>query len=72
MKLYWVSAIIHNADDKYPWLCAKSDGSLSLDEAKKEIEFLKQHNHVLSAWVDVFEDDAKTTVFHECYMQKGE
>ena len=69
MKLYWVSAIIHNADEKCPWLCAKSDGSLTLDEAKREIEFLKQHNHVLSAWVDTFdENNTKATVFHECYM----
>lgn len=68
-KLYLVSAIIQNKGDKKPWLCTMNNRVLSLDKAKKVIAYMRKNNTVLSAWVDVFnEDNNKQTVFHECYI----
>lgn len=69
MKLYWVSAIIQDKDDKKPWLCAAYSGKLSLDEALEVIDYTKESHIVLSAWIDVFDKNLnKQTVFHECYI----
>lgn len=68
-KLYWVSAIIQNEYDKKAWLCAMTDGVLSLDKAMEVIERTRENHKVLSAWVDVFDENkVKQTVFHECYI----
>ena len=67
--LYWVSGIIQNEGDKKPWLCAYSQGELNLERAKRQIETMRHNHNVLSAWIDTFdENDVKTTVFHECYI----
>ena len=71
MKQYWVSAIINGSDG--PWHCALADSALSLEQAMKNINFLRENHEVLSAWIDTFDEDAngkqiKTTVFHECYV----
>lgn len=69
MKLYWVSGIIQNNGNKLPWLLAYNQGELSLDRAKRQIETMRHNHNVLSAWIDTFdENDAKETVFHECYI----
>lgn len=69
MKLYWVSAIIHEQADKKPRLWAINDGQLSLERAMELIYIIKANYTVLSVWVDTFnEDDSKQTVFHECYI----
>ena len=68
MKLYWVSAIIQNKSNK-PWLCAVNEAELSLDKAMEVIAYIKENYIVLSAWVDMFdENNIKQTVFHECYI----
>lgn len=69
MKLYWVSAIIQNQFDTRPWLCAMSQGELSLDKAMEVVANTTENNTVLSIWIDVFdENNIKQTVFHECYI----
>ena len=39
MKLYWVSLLIQDKENTKPWLCAMSDGCISLEGAIKLIEF---------------------------------
>lgn len=69
MKLYWVSMIIQENASAMPWLCSKSTGFLTIEEAHKEIQFMREHDRVLSAWIDAFdENNVKETVFHECYI----
>lgn len=69
MKLYWVSAIIQDKGDDKPWLCASSDSVLSLEDAMNTIAKARNNHTVLSAWVDIFdENNKKVTVFHECYI----
>lgn len=69
MKLYWVSLLIQDKENTKPWLCAMSDGCISLEEAIKIIEKGKQNYRVLSAWIDTFDtNNHKVTVFHECYV----
>ena len=65
--LYWVSYISN--DTNTPSLTACSSGCMSLDEAIENIRVIRHHHIVLSAWIDTFdENDKKTTVFHECYI----
>ena len=69
MGLYWVSLIIQDAENSKPWLSSMSSGCVSLEEAMKTIERGRNNYRVLSAWVDVFdENNAKITMFHECYV----
>lgn len=68
-SLFWVSLIIQEDEDAKPRLCSKSTGFLKMEEAYREIQFMKEHYIVLSAWIDVFdENNVKQTVFHECYI----
>ena len=67
--MYWVSAIIFNKGDIEPWLCAISTAQDTLEQAKDELEFIRENHNVLFGWIDTFdENDIKQTVFHECYM----
>lgn len=67
MKLYWVSYI--DNDCGKPALVAISSGCTDLEEAKDCIKTIRYNHTVLSAWIDVFdENNNKTTVFHECYI----
>lgn len=69
MGHYWVSAIVQNKSDEKPWLLALNNSDLTIEEAKKNIRNIKFNNHVLSAWIDVFdENNNKQTVFHESYI----
>ena len=69
MNIYWVSAIIQNEHDKKPWVCAMNMPNLSLESAMETIERTRGNFTVLSAWVDVFDEDRnKQTVFHKCYI----
>lgn len=69
MKLYWVSAIIQNQDDSKPWLCEMTDSEVRLENAMETIAKIKNDHNVLSAWIDVFdENNVKQTIFHECYI----
>ena len=68
MKLYWVSAIIQNEDDKRAWLLSMNDSTTSIEDAKEIINKIKTNNIVLSAWIDVFDNNDKFTVFHETYV----
>ena len=69
MGLYWVSLIIQDAENSKPWLSSMSSGCVSFEEAMKTIERGRNNYRVLSAWVDVFdENNAKITMFHECYV----
>ena len=68
-NLYWVSAIVLNDNDKRPWCLPISDGCSNLDKAFDLIKSIRKNNNVLSAWVDTFdENDNKTTVYHECFV----
>lgn len=67
MTLYWVSAIVVRGNK--PRLLAFSDAELSLKKAMDGISFIKENNTVLSVWVDAIdENNVKSTVFHECYI----
>ena len=68
MKRYWVSAIIQNKHDKKAWLCSMTDSVHSMERAMEVISTTRKNHTVLSAWVDVFNDGNKETVFHECYI----
>ena len=65
-KLYWVSAIVFDEkNDKKPWLCGITTGNITLDEAKGQLNRLKETRPLLSAWID----DGEGNVFvHECYI----
>ena len=67
-SLFWVSLIIQEDEETKPWLCSKSTGFLKIEEAHKEIQFMRGHDRVISAWIDVYENEEKKTVFHECYI----
>lgn len=67
-SLYWVSLIIQEDEETKPWLCSKSTGFLTIEEAYKEIKFMREHDRVLSAWIDIYDNEKKKTVFHECYV----
>lgn len=68
-KLYWVSGIFQDNAAEKPWLCAISEGELTLDRAYMVLDFMKKNHKVLSAWIDTFdENNVKETVFHECYI----
>lgn len=66
--LYWTNFIMKSYDDGKPWLCSSYDGCLTLDEAMRNIEKQRENYIVLSAWIDVFENNEKKTIFHECYL----
>lgn len=68
-KEYWVSAIIQDEGDIKPWLCPMTSPNNSLEDAKKEIQYLKDRYNVISAYIDVYDqNNAKQTIFHECYL----
>ena len=68
-SLFWVSLIIQEDEKTKPWLCSKSTGYLTIEEAHKEIQFMKEHDRVLSAWINTYDENGnKTTVFHDCYI----
>lgn len=67
-SLFWVSLIIQEDEETKPWLCSKSSGFLRIEEAHNEIQWMREHDRVLSAWIDIYENDEKKTVFHECYI----
>lgn len=69
MKSYYVSAIIQNEGDAKPWLCAMTDSEIKLEDAMEVIARARTNHNVLSAWVDMFdENNVKQTIFHECYI----
>ena len=69
VELYWVSLLIQDTENSKPWLYAITDSCLSLEEAREVIRKGKSNYRVLSAWIDTFDNNnAKTTVFHECYI----
>lgn len=69
MKHFWVSVIMQDPDDKRAWRCTMSNSVSSIEEAKIAIEVARKNFTVLSAWVDIFdENNIKKTVFHECYV----
>ena len=39
-----------------------------MEEAYKEIKFMREHDRVLSAWIDIYDNEEKKTIFHECYV----
>lgn len=66
---YWVSVLIQDSENSQPWLSRMLDSRSSLSEAKEIIEKYRNNYRVLSAWVDTYgENEVKTTVFHECYV----
>lgn len=67
-SLFWVSLIIQEEENSKPWLCSRYTGFLKIEEAHKEIQFMREHDRVLSAWIDIYENEEKKTVFHKCYI----
>lgn len=69
MQLYWVSLLIQETENSKPWVSSMSTGCINLEEAMKTIKRGKKNFRVLSAWVNIFdENNRKTVVFHECYI----
>ena len=67
--LYWVSFLVQDSETSRPWVCSLSTGCTSLKDAMIAISNGRNNYRVLSAWVDVFdENNAKITMFHECYV----
>lgn len=65
---YWVSYIVQETPDDKPWVCTLSS-SCSMQEALIAIDVGHKYHRILSAWIDVFdENNNKTTVMHECYV----
>lgn len=65
MKLYWVSGIVQNENEK-AWLLSMSNGEISLEKALEVVEKLKKSYRVLSAWINTYENDESQIVYHEC------
>lgn len=69
MERYCVSVIIQDNIDKRAWMSSMNDSVLSLDEAFDIISHARRDHTVLSAWVDVYdENNAKHIAFHDCYV----
>lgn len=66
--MYWVSLIVQEAGMYKPYVCSLTDSISSLEEAVEVIRVKRKSIIVLSAWIDVFVDGKKETVFHECYV----
>lgn len=54
-----MSLIIQEDEETKPWLCSKSTGFLTMEEAYKEIKFMREHDRVLSAWIDIYDNEEK-------------
>ena len=69
LTFYWVSLLIQDNEHSEPWLAAITDSCISMKEAMDDVNKGRENYRVLSAWIDTFdEDNKKTTVFHECYV----
>ncbi|NLK72934.1 MAG: hypothetical protein GX285_07955 [Clostridiales bacterium] len=68
MKQYWVSLLVQENEKSKPWLCSMTSSCLSISEAMSVIEKGRKNYRVLSAWVDTYENNVKSIVFHECYV----
>ena len=69
LTFYWVSLLIQDNEHSEPWLAAMTDSCISMKEAMDDVNKGRENYRVLSAWIDTFdEDNKKTTVFHECYV----
>ena len=69
MELYWVSLLIQDSENSKPWLCAMTDGCISIEGAMELIKKCRKNYRVLSAWIDTFDKgNHKTTILHECYI----
>ena len=67
-KLYWVSAIVHDKDDK-PRLITMTYGEYTITKALSIIDHLREYHTVLSAWIDTFDEyGVKEIVCHACYI----
>lgn len=66
---YWVSLLIQDDEKSKPYLISMTDSTPHLKDAIEIIERGRKNYRVLSAWVDVFdENNTKITMFHECYV----
>lgn len=66
---YWVSLLIQDDEKSKPYLISMTDSAPYLKDAIEIIERTRKNYRVLSAWVDVFdENNSKITMFHECYV----
>lgn len=68
MSMYWVSFILQTSEKEKVSMCALNDAYTTLEQAINVITKTRQNADVLSAWVDIFENDKKITVFHTCYV----
>ena len=61
--------IIQNKHDKRAWLCPIAESVCDTDEAEDLLLKVRKQFTVLSAWIDIFDEDGvKETVYHECYV----
>ena len=64
-----MSLLIQDDEKSKLYLISMTDSVPHLKDAMKIIERGRNNYRVLSAWVDVFdENNAKITMFHECYV----
>ena len=67
-SLFLVSLIIQDEENSQPWLCSNITEFLNIEEAHKEIQSMRERHRVLSAWINMYENEEKKIVFHECYI----
>lgn len=66
---YWISLLVQNDENSRPYFISMTNSVPHLKDAMEIIERGRNNYRVLSAWVDVFdENNAKITMFHECYV----
>lgn len=69
MKRYWTNFIIQDSFNRHAYRESSYDCCLSLDVALSAVENMRFNHTVLSAWIDVTDDDEKPiTIWHECYV----
>jgi len=72
---FWINFILKRTD-KYTketkiWHSPVSSSMNTIDAARNEIELMRKlkDQEVVSAWIDIYDNENnKTTVFHDCYI----
>ena len=70
LQLFWVSYICQETENSSPWRVSLENGCVSIEKALSSIQKARNSNRVLSAWIDMYDENGEKTgtVFHECYL----